>query len=49
MDQSEQLFCFAFLLLLLKPVRDYLAPGFPRARPPWPSRAEERWGRHEVN
>ena len=34
-----------FYCFLLKPVRDNLVPGFPRALTPWPSCAEELWGR----
>ena len=33
-----------FYCFLLKPVRDNLAPGFPRALPPWPSCAEKSSG-----
>ena len=34
-----------FYCFLLKPIRDNLVSGFPRALPPWPSCAEELWGR----
>ena len=34
-----------FIVFCWNPSRDNLAPGFPRALHPWPSCAEELWGR----
>ena len=41
MDQSLKHFNY----FLLKPIRDNLVPGFPRALPPWLSCTEELWSR----
>ena len=37
---KKHVYCF-----LLKPIRDNLVPGLPRALPSWPSGTEKLWGR----